>query len=91
MASRDKKFLWVIETDREKWSRFHAIDIKTFNIVCIYEEANLYNEVYVEKDHFLAIYNKGKKHKINRIQFKDLIGLQFYTVARYLKDKEDLK
>ena len=53
-----------------------------FSIVCIYHEENVYNEVYVEHDHFLAIYNKAREHKINRIQFKDLAGLQFYTLAR---------
>ena len=65
-SSRDKKFLWVIETDTRTWSRFHAIDMKTFSIICIYHEKNVYNEVYVEKDHFLAIYNQGDQ-KVNRV------------------------
>ena len=73
LASRDKKFLWVIETDKKSWSRFHAIDMTTFNIVCIYHENNLYNEVYVEKDHFIAIYNT-EDQKVNRVQFKDIVG-----------------
>ena len=70
--SKDRKFLFVIESDHKSWSRFHAIDIKSFSILCIYQESNLYDRVYIEKDHFLAVHSSD--NLINRIEFTDLVG-----------------
>ena len=53
--SPDYRIVWVMETEANTCTRFHAIDITSFTIQCVYKDSNIYTNFFVEEDHILAI------------------------------------